>query len=206
MSSENRPDKSRDHHCACQKHSSLTTPKPLPLHPATLRGKNIYHLVAAATNRQLRILDLHRPARTEIVVNVWRLLDEAIFESREIVEYEFRLLYCSQDIISCLYTYEMPNRILPTRRDKQIWVFTAHFMVVNFCFTSTGHTRRKFAGLGADLVAVHPKFTKSYRNQQWHREFSFSLAYPASRPTSPSPFQYPTNTVVSVPIINSRYQ
>ncbi|KAK3325211.1 hypothetical protein B0H66DRAFT_114131 [Apodospora peruviana] len=62
-------------------------------------------------DRQLRILDLHRSPRTEIVVRVRRLLNEALVESRNSVKYKFRLLYYSHDIISCIYTHQMPNRI-----------------------------------------------------------------------------------------------
>lgn len=55
--------------------------------------------------KQLRILGLHRAASQEIVVNVYRLLDEAIKQPRTKRKYTFLPLYYSHDIVSCLCTY-----------------------------------------------------------------------------------------------------
>jgi hypothetical protein len=53
---------------------------------------------------QLRLLDVHHSADQEIVVNIRKLLDEAILESRSKREYKFRLLYEAHGIVTCLYT------------------------------------------------------------------------------------------------------
>lgn len=56
-------------------------------------------------DRQLRLLDLHRSATTEVVVAIRRLVNEAIHESRAKSRYRFRLLYYSHGLVSCLYTH-----------------------------------------------------------------------------------------------------
>ncbi|KAK3934400.1 F-box domain-containing protein [Diplogelasinospora grovesii] len=61
-------------------------------------------------DRQLRILDLHHSASSEIVVNIRRLLNEAIVESQVSLTYKFQLLYYAHDIVSCLYTHLKPER------------------------------------------------------------------------------------------------
>ncbi|KAK3943432.1 hypothetical protein QBC46DRAFT_338685 [Diplogelasinospora grovesii] len=61
-------------------------------------------------DRQLRILDLHHSVRSEIVVNIRRLLNEAIMESQASLTYKFQLLYYAHDIVSCLYTHLKPER------------------------------------------------------------------------------------------------
>ncbi|KAK3944952.1 hypothetical protein QBC46DRAFT_130805 [Diplogelasinospora grovesii] len=61
-------------------------------------------------DRQLRILDLHHSASSEIVVNIRPLLNEAIEESRASRKYKFQLLYYAHDIVSCLYTHAMPEQ------------------------------------------------------------------------------------------------
>ncbi|KAM7195446.1 hypothetical protein V8F20_007505 [Naviculisporaceae sp. PSN 640] len=65
-------------------------------------------------DRELRVLDLHRSPKTEMAVSIRRLLDEALGEalpeSRQATKYKFLLLYCSHDIISCLYVHQLPKR------------------------------------------------------------------------------------------------
>lgn len=57
---------------------------------------------------QLRLLDLHRSAVDEIVVNIRLLLDEAIPECRNLRNYRLRPLNVSSNIVSCLYYYRQP--------------------------------------------------------------------------------------------------
>ncbi|KAK0745341.1 hypothetical protein B0T21DRAFT_281679 [Apiosordaria backusii] len=59
--------------------------------------------------REMRILDLHRSATDEIVINIRALLYVAIAESRTTRRYKVRLLYYAHDIVSCLYTHAKPN-------------------------------------------------------------------------------------------------
>ncbi|KAK4452414.1 hypothetical protein QBC34DRAFT_35064 [Podospora aff. communis PSN243] len=55
--------------------------------------------------RQLRILDLHRSQSTEIVIDIRRLLDEALEESHGYTKYKFQPLYYSHGVVSCLYAH-----------------------------------------------------------------------------------------------------
>ncbi|KAK3933512.1 hypothetical protein QBC46DRAFT_434134, partial [Diplogelasinospora grovesii] len=61
-------------------------------------------------DRQIRILDLHHSASSEIVINIRLLLNEAIEESRARPKYKFQLLYYAHDIVSCLYTHLRPEQ------------------------------------------------------------------------------------------------
>lgn len=60
-------------------------------------------------DRMLRVLDLHRSATEEIVVDIRSLLDEAVPESRGNRKDRFQLLHYSQGIVSCLYTRFRPD-------------------------------------------------------------------------------------------------
>src|SRR5690606_18346712 len=55
--------------------------------------------------RQIRILDLHRAARHEMVVSIGQLLDVAIKEPSPNRKYRLQLLHCAHDIVSCLYSH-----------------------------------------------------------------------------------------------------
>ncbi|KXX73856.1 hypothetical protein MMYC01_209701 [Madurella mycetomatis] len=55
--------------------------------------------------RQIRILDLHRAARHEMVVSICKLLDVAIKEPSPNRKYRLQLLYYAHDIVSCLYSH-----------------------------------------------------------------------------------------------------
>lgn len=57
----------------------------------------------------LRILDLHKSATEETVVDTRSLLDEAVIESRGIRKSKFQLLHYSKGIVSCLYTRFRPD-------------------------------------------------------------------------------------------------
>jgi hypothetical protein len=59
--------------------------------------------------RKLRLLDIHHSADQEIVVDIRKLLDEAILESHNTRKYKFQLLYHAHGIVSCLYTHAKPQ-------------------------------------------------------------------------------------------------
>ncbi|KAB5535159.1 hypothetical protein GE09DRAFT_353320 [Coniochaeta sp. 2T2.1] len=59
--------------------------------------------------RQLRLLDVHHSADKEIVVDIRKLLDEAVPESKGSRKYKFQLLYQADGIVSCLYTHARPH-------------------------------------------------------------------------------------------------
>ena len=79
-------------------------------------------------DRELRILDLHRSASSEMAVCIRSLLNEALPESQSSTKYKFRLLYCSDDIISCVYTHQMPRRMswLVVFNAKKQHILTVH--------------------------------------------------------------------------------
>jgi hypothetical protein len=58
---------------------------------------------------KLRILDIHGSASHELVVDIRRLLDEALPESRSFPKYEFHPLYYSDGIVSCRYSHRDPR-------------------------------------------------------------------------------------------------
>lgn len=59
--------------------------------------------------RSLRLLDIHNSADSELVVDIRKLLDEAIPESRGYKKYKFRLLYQAYGVVSCLYAHKRLN-------------------------------------------------------------------------------------------------
>lgn len=65
-------------------------------------------VVCHIRKRQLRLLDVHHSADREIVVDIRKLLDEAIPESLGTRKYKFQLLYQADGVVSCLYTHARP--------------------------------------------------------------------------------------------------
>ncbi|KAK4038279.1 hypothetical protein C8A01DRAFT_37796 [Parachaetomium inaequale] len=62
--------------------------------------------------RELRILDLHHSAASEIVVDLRKLVQEALPETRARHKYKLTLLYYSHNIVSCVYSqvrYDQPG-------------------------------------------------------------------------------------------------
>ncbi len=59
---------------------------------------------------ELRILDLHGSATTELVVDRTKLLGGIIEQSATSKKSVFDLLYFANDIVSCLYTHARPHR------------------------------------------------------------------------------------------------
>jgi hypothetical protein len=63
-------------------------------------------------NDRVRILDLHRSAKSELVINISRLLTQALLEIGENSKGVFLILYYSDHIILCLYKSEGPDSIV----------------------------------------------------------------------------------------------
>lgn len=59
--------------------------------------------------RKMRILDLHNSQSTELVIDIRRLLDEAVHESRPCRNYKFQPLYAAHGLVSCLYSHANPD-------------------------------------------------------------------------------------------------
>jgi hypothetical protein len=59
----------------------------------------------------LRILDIHGSESNEVVVSIPRLLREFLFESEQGNSGKFRILYCNEGIIACLYTSTAPDSV-----------------------------------------------------------------------------------------------
>ncbi|KAL2137835.1 hypothetical protein VTI28DRAFT_8015 [Corynascus sepedonium] len=62
--------------------------------------------------RELRILDLHRSADSEIVVDLQTLVQQAFPDTSAPNTYKLTLLYYSHDIVSCLYSRNPRDRFL----------------------------------------------------------------------------------------------
>ncbi|KAK0635165.1 hypothetical protein B0T17DRAFT_485545 [Bombardia bombarda] len=60
-------------------------------------------------DRQLRILDIHRSASREIVVNIRALLNHALEAENLARKFKFQLVYCAHDIVSCVYAHAKPG-------------------------------------------------------------------------------------------------
>ncbi|KAK0719580.1 hypothetical protein B0H67DRAFT_485618 [Lasiosphaeris hirsuta] len=86
------------------------------------------------TERELRILDLHHSQSSELLVDIRELLASAIPESRKSKRFKFRLLYFSNDIISCLYqtTKPRPANYLVVFNAKEQRVLEAHLLDASF--------------------------------------------------------------------------
>ncbi|KAI2473247.1 hypothetical protein F4781DRAFT_381054 [Annulohypoxylon bovei var. microspora] len=67
------------------------------------------YIVESRPQRWLRILDLHSSASHEIVVNIPALIREAVPRSAKSRKYKFRVLYHSNGITSCLFSFALPT-------------------------------------------------------------------------------------------------
>ncbi|KAI1454514.1 hypothetical protein F4805DRAFT_439402 [Annulohypoxylon moriforme] len=67
------------------------------------------YIIEARPHRWLRILDLHRSASNEIVVDIQALIREAVPRSAKSRKYKFRVLYHSDGITSCLFSFALPT-------------------------------------------------------------------------------------------------
>lgn len=73
-----------------------------------IRGILCY-IIEARPQRWLRILDLHASASHEIVVDIPALIREAVPRSAKSRKYKFRVLYHSNGITSCLFSFALPT-------------------------------------------------------------------------------------------------
>lgn len=67
---------------------------------------------------RIRVIDLHHPSHFETVISIPRLLVEAILEVNDCCKGSFRVLYCSNGIISCLFKTSGP--------DTTAWLVALH--------------------------------------------------------------------------------
>ncbi|KAI0885633.1 uncharacterized protein GGS22DRAFT_199850 [Annulohypoxylon maeteangense] len=67
------------------------------------------YIIEARPQRWLRILDLHGSASHEMVVDIPALIREAVPRSAKSRKYKFRVLYHSNGITSCLFSFALPN-------------------------------------------------------------------------------------------------
>lgn len=67
------------------------------------------YIVEDRPKRWLRILDLHRSAAYELVIDIPTLICEAVPRSAKSRKYKFRVLYHASGITSCLFSFALPN-------------------------------------------------------------------------------------------------
>lgn len=72
-------------------------------------GGVLCYIVEARPNRWLRILDLRNSADSELVVDIPKLVSEAVLGTRRSTKYKFRILHHADGITSCLFTFALPG-------------------------------------------------------------------------------------------------
>ncbi|KAK7754837.1 hypothetical protein SLS62_003151 [Diatrype stigma] len=72
-------------------------------------GGVLCYIVEARPNRWLRILDLRNSADTELVVDIPKLVSEAILGTRRSTKFKFRILHHAEGITSCLFAFALPE-------------------------------------------------------------------------------------------------
>ncbi|KAL2259855.1 hypothetical protein VTK26DRAFT_6326 [Humicola hyalothermophila] len=134
--------------------------------------------------RQLRVLDLHRSAAHEIVIDTRRLLDQAIPEPRANCRYRFQLLYYADDIISALYTHARHGE---TTRSSWLVVLNAR--------AGQLITVRPLASTSQVFVRNNHQFlyygTHSERGRDGYRRWVFYGFDLAARAWFDQPLEYP---------------
>jgi hypothetical protein len=90
-----------------KRREAISTISPYLVAPVAHADSWIYEngVLCHIKERQLRILDLHRSQSTEIIIDIRRLLDEAIEASHGFTKYKFQPLYYSHGVASCLYAH-----------------------------------------------------------------------------------------------------
>ncbi|KAI1502810.1 hypothetical protein F5X99DRAFT_377538 [Biscogniauxia marginata] len=73
-----------------------------------VRGMLCY-VLEARPRRWLRILDLHSSADVELVINIPALVSTAVPRSSKSRKYRFKVLYHSNGITSCLFSFALPR-------------------------------------------------------------------------------------------------
>ncbi|KAJ3557521.1 hypothetical protein NPX13_g9908 [Xylaria arbuscula] len=70
-----------------------------------LFGGKLCYIIENRPQRWLRILDIHRPADRELVVDIPKLISEALPQAASCRNYKFRVLYQAAGIMSCLFSF-----------------------------------------------------------------------------------------------------
>lgn len=68
-------------------------------------GGKLCYIIEARPKRWLRILDIHGSTDQELVVDIPKLISEAIPRATNCRKYKFRVLYQAAGIISCLFSF-----------------------------------------------------------------------------------------------------
>ncbi len=94
-----------------KRHEAIATASPFSIALVGLGDNFLYccGTLCYLLDDKLRILDLHKSARDEVVVHVPGLLRIFLLESEQDNSGRFRILYCNEDIVSCLYTSNTPD-------------------------------------------------------------------------------------------------
>jgi hypothetical protein len=105
--------------------------------------------------RTLRLLDIRNSAAQEIVINIRKLLDEAIPESRGCKRYKFQLLYQSDGVVSCLYTHKRPDiaHWLVVFQPAKAKIVTAHRLDSSNRIFVRNNSKFLFYGTQSDIGA-----------------------------------------------------
>ncbi|KAI8633699.1 hypothetical protein F5Y19DRAFT_249509 [Xylariaceae sp. FL1651] len=72
-------------------------------------GGKLCYIIEARPKRWLRILDIHRSTDWELVVDIPALIGVAVPRAAKSRKYKFRVLYQAAGIISCLFSFALPQ-------------------------------------------------------------------------------------------------
>ena len=94
-----------------KRHEAIATASPFSIATVGLGDDFLYCCgsLCYILDDRLRILDLHRSGRDEVVVSIPRLLRRVLLKSEQGNSGRFRVLYCNENIISCLYISTAPD-------------------------------------------------------------------------------------------------
>ncbi|KAI1306207.1 hypothetical protein F5Y03DRAFT_394752 [Xylaria venustula] len=70
-------------------------------------GGKLCYIIEARPQRWLRILDVHGPTNHELVVNIPKLIGEAVPRAANCRKYKFKILYQAAGIVSCLFSFAL---------------------------------------------------------------------------------------------------
>ena len=94
-----------------KRHEAIATASPFSIAMVGLGDDFLYccGTLCYILDDRLRILDLHRCGRDEVVVSILGLLRRVLLESEQGNSGRFRVLYCNDSIVSCLYSSTAPD-------------------------------------------------------------------------------------------------
>jgi len=94
-----------------KRHEAVATASPFSIAMVGLGDTFLYccGTLCYILDDSLRILDLHKSGRNEVIVSISELLRRALLESEQGNIGRFRVLYCNENIVSCLYTSTAPD-------------------------------------------------------------------------------------------------